>query len=129
MIKHKKKKFQFQTETSHFSDVNHVAVDEVSVPQVHEPLPDCQICGKPIEAIIEAIRESDGSYSHFDCVLEKIKKEYHVDEPDKVSYIGRGTFAVVSKDSDGNIVFKDRIQYESGETFNSAKQYVEENRK
>ena len=33
-------------------------------------------------------------YSHFDCVLEKLREREHVQEPDSISYIGHGNFAV-----------------------------------
>lgn len=95
------------------------------VPRVHEPHPICSLCHEPISAIIEAIQEPDGSFSHFDCVIDKIKKQYNVKENEVVSYIGHGCFAVVAKDEEGKFVFRDRIQYESTQTFDEMKKFVE----
>lgn len=104
----------------------HIKFDDVIVPQINEPNPVCEICGEPIKAIIEAISESNGGYSHFDCVLKKLKEQFSVEEPSKISYIGHGTFAVVSPDGKGNYTIGERIQYESQETYTSMKKYVEE---
>jgi len=103
-----------------------VVFEDVIVPQIKEPQPVCSICGEPIKAIIEAINEANGSYSHFDCVLKKLTQEYRVEEPSKISYIGHGTFAVVTPDGKGNYTIGDRIQYESAESFTSMKKYVED---
>lgn len=99
--------------------------DDVEVPQVVEPRPDCCICGQPIESIAEAIVESNGGFSHFDCVLQKLREQENVQEPDCVSYIGHGCFAVVTKDEDGKWSIKSRIQYESNDDFANAKKQVE----
>lgn len=103
--------------------------DDVEVPQVVEPRPECSICGQPIESIAEAISESNGRYSHFDCVLEKLRERENVQEPDCVSYIGHGCFAVVTKDQDGRFSIKERIQYESNDDFANAKRLVEESKR
>lgn len=103
----------------------HQVLPEVEVLKINEPRPVCSICGEPIEAIIEALSEKEGSYSHFDCVLKKIRKEYNVQEPDTVSYIGSGAFAVVTKDEEGKYIIKEKIQYESNDAFASMKKFVE----
>lgn len=103
----------------------HITFEEVVVPQVVEPRPNCAICGEPIETFAEAISEPDGGYSHFDCVLDKIRQQEKVQEPDKVSYIGHGTFAVVSKDAEGKYIIKTRIPYETADCFNGMKKQVE----
>lgn len=100
--------------------------DDVEVPQVVEPRPDCCLCGQPIELISEAISEPNGGFSHFDCVIEKLKEREHVIPPDSVSYVGHGSFAVVSKDENGNYVIKNRIQYESNDDYSRIKKQVEE---
>lgn len=99
---------------------------EIDVPHIEEPLPVCTLCGRPIDAIAEAIAESkEGTFSHFDCVLQKIAKEEHLAPQQKVSYIGRGVFAIVQTDEKGQLVFVKRIAYENAETFQFMKQYVE----
>lgn len=103
----------------------HVVFDDLVVPQVIEPRPECAICGEPIESFAEAISEPSGGYSHFDCVIEKLKSQENVQDPDLVSYIGHGAFAVVSKDADGKYIIKTRIQYESNEAFANMKKQVE----
>lgn len=106
----------------------HIVLPEVEVKRIVEPRPVCSICGEPIEAIIEAITESDGTYSHFDCVLNKLKEKYNVQEPDKISYIGHGNFAVFTHDEEGKFVIKEKIAYESNDNYNSMIKYVEEHR-
>ncbi|MCR5761593.1 MAG: hypothetical protein K6F82_06350 [Sphaerochaetaceae bacterium] len=106
----------------------HIVLPDVEVKKVVEPRPVCSICGEPIEAIIEAITESDGSYSHFDCVINKLKEKYNVKEPDKVSYIGHGSFAVFTMDEEGKYVIREKIAYESNENYASMLKYVEDNR-
>ncbi len=102
----------------------------VYVPRLQEPLPVCAICGRPIENIASAVSGPlPETYNHFDCVLAKIAEEEHVQPPCKVSYIGRGTFAVIEMQKDGSFVIQKRIVYESAETFSAMKRFVEENKK
>ena len=99
--------------------------DDLNEPQVNEPRPVCKICGQNIEFIAEAISEGDGSFSHFDCVLEKLKEEYHVKEGETLSYVGHGNFAVFAKDENGKLVITTRIPYETKDSYDSAKKFVE----
>ena len=103
----------------------HMTFDELAVPQVNEPRPQCRICGEPIEFIAEAIGESDGGFSHFDCVISKLKEQENVREGEYISYIGHGNFAVFTKDEEGHFVIKTRIPYESKENYDGARKYVE----
>jgi len=103
----------------------HIRMEDQPVPQVKEPGFECAICGKPIEFIAEAISEPDGRYSHFDCVMDKLRAQENVREGEKLSYIGHGCFAVFTTDENGKYVIKTRIQYESKESFDSAKKFVE----
>ncbi|MBR6084664.1 MAG: hypothetical protein IKP61_03500 [Spirochaetales bacterium] len=103
----------------------HMAFDDLDVPQVNEPRPVCSICGQNIDFIAEAISESDGSFSHFDCVLEKLRKEYQVKEDETLSYVGHGNFAVFAKDAEGKLTIKTRIPYESKDSYDGAKRFVE----
>ncbi len=102
----------------------------VYVPRLQEPLPVCAICGRPIENIASAVSGPQPEmYSHFDCILEKIAADEHVQPPCKVSYIGRGTFAVIEMQKDGTFIIQKRIAYETAETFTAMKRFVEENKK
>ena len=103
----------------------HMVFDELDVPQVNEPKPVCRICGQTIDFIAEAISESDGGFSHFDCVLNKLRQEYQVKEDETLSYVGHGNFAVFCKDDEGKLVIKTRIPYESKDSYDSAKKFVE----
>ena len=104
----------------------HMVFDELDVPQVNEPRPICKICGQNIDFIAEAISEPDGGFSHFDCVLGKLKEEYQVKEGETLSYVGHGNFAVFAKDENGKLVITTRIPYESKDSYDSAKKFVEE---
>lgn len=103
----------------------HMTFDELPVPQVSEPRPVCRICGEPIEFIAESISEGDGGFSHFDCVVARIREQEDVKEDEYVSYIGHGNFAVFTKDEEGHFNIKTRVPYESKENYDSAKKYVE----
>ena len=109
----------------HEEERQHVVLPDLYFAKINEPRPVCSICGEQIEAIAEAITEPDGSYSHFDCVLEKLKQEHNVHEPDKISYVGSGNFAVVSMDEEGKFTIKEKISYESIDAFNSIKKFVD----
>ncbi len=107
----------------------HIKFEDIEVPQVVEPRPNCELCGQVIETFSEAISEPNGGYSHFDCVLEKLRQQENVQAPDSISYIGHGTFAVVTKDAEGKFTIKTRIPYESNEAFLGMKKQVEEAKK
>ena len=107
----------------------HIVLEDLPVPQVVEPRPNCVLCGQPIEVFAESISEPNGGYSHFDCVLQKIREQENVQQPDSVSYIGHGTFAVVTKGEDGKYTIKTRIPYESNESFIGMKKQVEDAKK
>ncbi len=125
----KRKKMKSAKSTNDYIQVkqrSRTYFEDVNVPQVVEPRPDCCLCNKPIELISEAISEPNGGFSHFDCVIEKLKESEHVISPDFVSYVGHGNFAVISKDENGNFFIKNKIQYESNEDYSRMKKQVEE---
>ncbi len=105
-------------------------VPTIKVPKVHEPLPNCSICGKPIQAISQAISgPTKDDINHFDCVLRKIEEDEKVVAPKKVSYIGKGTFAIIDTDSEGKLMFTKKIVFESPEHFDIYKKFVEEQKR
>lgn len=95
------------------------------IKKVKEPLLKCSYCDKVISNIANAIK-GDDCYYHFDCILDKIKEDYKVKETQSVSYIGRGSFAIVEKDSEGKLNFVETIQIETPQQFDLMKKYVEE---
>lgn len=97
----------------------------VKIKRVKEPLEKCAYCNKVIKNIANAIKGED-EYYHFDCVLEKIKKEHPLKDGQVVSYIGRGAFAIIEKDEEKKIKFVETIQVENPKQFESMKKYVEE---
>ena len=102
----------------------------VVVPKIKEPIPNCAICGKPIEGIAQAICGPEvGAYNHFDCVLRKIADDEHILPTQKVSYIGKGVFAIIDTDEEGKFIFVKRIPFETPETFAAMKRFVEEQKK
>ena len=58
-------------------------------------------------------------------VIEKLSKEEKLAEGEKISYIGRGTFAIVTKDEEGKMAFRKTIEVEKPEVFSQMKKYVE----
>ena len=105
------------------SQANH---QPIIIPKIQEPVPLCSLCGKPIDSIAQSIGGPEPeTFAHFDCVLRKIEDEEHVVPPQKVSYIGRGTFAIIDMHDDATFTIVKRIPYENPETFSFMKKYVE----
>lgn len=113
-----------QTKTPYHSNL-----PPLPVKRVEEPLLECPLCGKVIELIASALTHPSGGFCHFDCVLEKISKDEHLTDAQKVSYIGRGTFAVVEANAENGFTFVKKIIWETPESFNTMKKYVEANKK
>ena len=102
----------------------------ILVPRVQEPVPTCAICGKPIEAISQAICGPQPEvFNHFDCVLRQIEEDEKVLSHQKVSYIGKGVFAIIETDATGKFSIVKRIPFETPETFAFMKRYVEEQKR
>ncbi len=100
--------------------------DPVDVLKIEEPTPVCALCSQPIKAIAQALSgPGEGEYSHFDCVIRKITEDERPTEKQKVSYIGKGTFAIVDTNDEGQMVFVKRIVWESAEKFEEMKKFVE----
>ena len=116
---------QAQQSQSSQNAKKHMTFEDLAVTQVNEPRPQCRLSGEPNEFIGEAIGESGGGFSHFDCVISKLKEQEHVQEGEYISYVGHGNFAVFTKDEEGHFVIKTRIPYESKENYDGAKKYVE----
>ncbi len=103
----------------------HSNLPQLPVKRVSEPLENCKLCGQVIDVIASALTHPEGGFCHFDCVLQQIGAEQSLAENQKVSYIGRGTFAVVETKEDGTFTFVRRIVWENAETFEQMKKYVE----
>lgn len=124
MNRNKKKKNNQESEKTFRSQV-----EEIEIRRIKEPRPICVHCGEPIEAICEAISEGEGNFSHFSCVINDIKERYHVEEPDKVSYIGGGCFAIISTDPQTKkFSIREKIAYETPESFSNMKKFVEDSK-
>lgn len=105
--------------------VFHSNLPQLPVKRVSEPLENCKICGEVIDVIASALTHPEGGFCHFDCVLNQIASEQPLAENQKVSYIGRGTFAVVETKEDGTFTFLRRVVWENAETFEQMKKFVE----
>ncbi len=100
----------------------------VAVKKVVEPEDVCVLCSKAIDVIASALSCPEGGYAHFDCVLAQLEKERTLAEGQKISYIGRGSFAVVQSEADGSFTFVERIAWENPQAFDAMKKYVEANK-
>lgn len=107
----------------------HSSLPPLPIRRIEEPLLDCPLCGKVIENIASALIHPDGGFCHFDCVLEKLGKDEHITEEQKISYIGKGTFAVVEENAETGFSFTKKIIWETPESFDTMKKYVEANKK
>jgi hypothetical protein len=103
----------------------HSSLPQLDIKSVVEPHLKCAYCDKVIDNIASAIRGDEDKYYHFDCMLEKLAKEETLLDGEKISYIGRGTFAIISKNDEGKLLFRKTIEVEKAEVFNQMKKYVE----
>lgn len=89
----------------------------------------CAICGKPIDLISQAIGgPGKEDLSHFDCMLSSLQESERLEENQKVSYIGNGTFAVIEfsgKNQSGSFSVVRRIHSESKESSEHVKKVVD----
>ena len=78
--------------------------------------PVCPMCREPVRDPKTAIAASAGrGLAHFDCVLEDLAKREGLQPGEKITYLGRGSFGVVSYRSGGAGVpftIRKRIDYE-----------------
>jgi len=107
----------------------HSSLPPLPVRRVEEPMVECPLCGKVIENIASALIYPEGGFCHFDCVLEKIAKDERLTDKQKVSYIGRGTFAVVEENEENGFTFAKKIIWETPENLDTMKKYVEATKK
>lgn len=107
----------------------HSNLPQLPVKRVTEPKEVCPMCNQVIEGIASSMVHPEGGHCHFDCVLAKIAADEKIGEKEKVSYIGRGTFAVVKENDDGSFTFSKRIVWETPESFDAMKKFVEATKK
>ena len=103
----------------------HSSLPPLPVKRIEEPMVDCPLCGNVIENIASALTHPEGGFCHFDCVLEKIAKDEHLTDKQKVSYVGRGTFAIVEENEEHGFSFSKKIIWETPESLDTMKKYVE----
>jgi hypothetical protein len=103
----------------------HSSLPPLRIKKVKEPLVTCAYCGKVIENIASAIKPDENTVFHFDCMLEKLTKEEKLADGEKISYIGRGTFAIVGKNEQNKMAFRKTIEVEKSEAFTQMKKYIE----
>lgn len=104
----------------------------IDIKVVQEPKFICSICKKPINLIAESLKSADSEgYVHFDCALSKIKADYNVQPPMKVSYIGKGKFGIVEfkGGASNQFTIKETIEWESTEKFKAMQDDVESMKK
>lgn len=57
----------------------------------------CPKCNQPVTELASAITDkATGKPMHFDCALETVQSQEHLENGDKVIYIGQGRFGVVN---------------------------------
>lgn len=86
-----------------------------------QPVLKCAICNNQLFDLSNALaNRTDGKPVHFDCALEKLKATESIGPTERLSYIGKGTFAIIEyKDKNmTSFVIKRKIQWEKeGEEF------------
>ena len=82
-----------------------------------ERAPLCPLCGEPVRDRKTAVLTPDEQkLAHFDCVLQDLSKREGLGPGEKITYLGKGTFGVVSYRSGSAgipFVIRKRIPYES----------------
>ena len=79
----------------------------------------CPVCGKAIEHVFSAIaHEGTGPPAHIECIIAELTARETLAEDERVVYLGKGNFGVVSdkpREEDGKKLFNvvRRIQYEA----------------
>ncbi len=59
----------------------------------------CDICGKDIKEISSAIGSGESNMPvHFDCMVEKLKKENTLQPDERITYLGAGNFGIVKQE-------------------------------
>lgn len=81
------------------------------------PTPVCGKCGKQINNINTAISDNTtGNPVHFDCIIKELTEKERLGPNERISYIGKGCFGVVTmKKGYKTFTIERRIQYETGE--------------
>lgn len=90
-----------------------------------DPIPErnydpCPICNKAIKHVFSAITHAEsGKPAHIECVVRELSERENLGEGERIAYIGRGCFAVVSKqpkveEGRKRFNFVRRIEYEEG---------------
>lgn len=91
-----------------------------------DPIPErdyepCPICDKPIQHVFSAIAHGgSGRPAHIECVVAELTERETLAPGERIVYLGRGNFGVVSKEpkvEEGKKLFNvvRRIQYEEGQ--------------
>ena len=78
--------------------------------------PICPICKKPIRDESTTIANSEeNAANHFDCVLAELRKSEDLQPNEKICYLGKGSFGIISVRSSGGpirFLIRKRIQYD-----------------
>ncbi len=81
-----------------------------------ERAPACPLCGEPVRDPKTAIVTPEARRpAHFDCVLQDLSRREELQPGEKVVYLGKGTFGVVTYRSGAGgapLTIRKRIAYE-----------------
>lgn len=85
-----------RNEHKNYISQKEIQENENAIKAFKAKIPVCEICGKPIVDVADAIsNRGTESPVHFDCVLEQINSGEKLGPNEKVTYIGQGKFAVL----------------------------------
>ncbi|MCL2608380.1 MAG: hypothetical protein FWD94_00525 [Treponema sp.] len=63
----------------------------------------CVLCEKPIDEFATVVSDHEsGRPAHFDCAVNRIAEREHLEEGDRVGYIGGGRFGIIKFDNPGD---------------------------
>ena len=88
-------------------------------PERNYPELECPICKKNIRYLASAIcLEKGKSPAHFDCVIEKLKKDNELMDKERICYLGNGSFGIIKsvEGSGPSFFIRKRIQFEEPES-------------
>jgi hypothetical protein len=79
----------------------------------------CPLCNNPVrDAKTAILHRATGSPAHFDCILRELTQGESLEKGEKITYLGKGTFGVLSyrnASSQLPYLIRKRIHYEDQE--------------
>jgi hypothetical protein len=78
--------------------------------------PICPICQSSVRDLYTAIAFGEENIpAHFDCIMKELAASEELQEKERISYLGGGSFGIVQNTGGGKFFIRKRIQFEQKE--------------